>query len=173
MLSAQAYLKLLLGVAVGLLFCWVALTGRIGSLLGAILVPAYMVAGTPGQASSNYGTSLGGASTPPPAGADTSTLAQRQAYVFQIFGSYAKAALIIAGCESSMNPRAYNPVSVGGSHAEGMFQILVPSTWNTTAEAGNNPYDYQANTRAAWEIFKRDGYVWGKSWACSSKTGLT
>ncbi len=82
-----------------------------------------------------------------------------------VFGSYSDAAIAVARCESSLNPSAVNPTPIGGSHATGLFQILYPSTWNTTSQAGNSPYDAQANTDAAYQIFKRDGYSW-REWSC-------
>ena len=82
-----------------------------------------------------------------------------------VFGSYSDAAIAVASCESSLNPSAVNPTSIGGSHAEGLFQILYPSTWGTTAQAGNSPYDAQSNAQAAYEIFQRDGYSW-REWSC-------
>ncbi|HEU5200799.1 MAG TPA: transglycosylase SLT domain-containing protein [Ktedonobacterales bacterium] len=82
-----------------------------------------------------------------------------------VFGSYSDAAIAVARCESSLNPSATNPTSIGGSHAAGLFQILYPSTWNTTSQAGNSPYDAQSNTQAAYEIFQRDGYNWHE-WSC-------
>jgi hypothetical protein len=98
--------------------------------------------------------------TPPPAssGSVTSTI---QA----VFGPYSNAAIAVATCESSLNPSAVNPTSIGGSHASGLFQILYPSTWDTTAQRANSPYDARANTLAAYEIFKRDGYSW-REWSC-------
>jgi hypothetical protein len=82
-----------------------------------------------------------------------------------VFGQYANGALNIARCESGFNPGATNPYPVGNSHAEGVFQILYPSTWNTTSYAAQNPYNYDANIHAAWEIFSRDGYSW-REWQC-------
>ena len=82
-----------------------------------------------------------------------------------VFGSYSNAAITVARCESSLNTSAINPTSIGGSHAEGLFQILYPSTWGTTSQAGNSPYDAQSNTLAAYEIFQRDGYSW-REWSC-------
>ncbi len=82
-----------------------------------------------------------------------------------VFGSYADAAIAVARCESGLNPSAVNPTSIGGSHATGLFQILYPSTWRTTSQANNSPYDATANTKAAYEIFKRDGYNWHE-WVC-------
>lgn len=85
--------------------------------------------------------------------------------IYQVFGSYAPAAIRVARCESGLNPRAYNPVSVGGSHAEGVFQILFPSTWRGTSQAAQWPYNARANILAAHEIFARDGHSW-REWAC-------
>ncbi len=83
----------------------------------------------------------------------------------QVFGPYAPTALQIAQCESGLNPGAYNPVSIGGSHAAGVFQILYPSTWAGTSEAAASPYDAMSNILAAHEIFVRDGYSW-REWTC-------
>jgi len=100
----------------------------------------------------------------PQAQADQS-LQSVQAIINQVFGPYGPAAIRVATCESGLNPNAYNPVSVAGSHAEGLFQILVPSTWRTTSQANRSPYDAWANTLAAHEIFVRDGYSW-REWGC-------
>ena len=89
------------------------------------------------------------------------------AMIEQIFGPYAQGALQVAKCESGYNPNAYNPISIGGSHAEGVFQILYPSTWMGTSEAASSPYNASANIRAAHEIFVRDGYSW-RQWSCAA-----
>ena len=83
----------------------------------------------------------------------------------QVFGSYAAGAIHVAACESGLNPGASNPISIGGSHAAGVFQILYPSTWAGTSEAANSPYDAWSNIVAAHEIFVRDGYSWHE-WTC-------
>ncbi len=83
----------------------------------------------------------------------------------QVFGPYAGAAQHVAMCESSLNPGATNSEPIGGSHAAGVFQILYPSTWSTTSQAANSPYDAYANIVAAHEIFVRDGYSW-REWVC-------
>jgi hypothetical protein len=88
------------------------------------------------------------------------------AMISQIFGPYASGALNVAKCESGLNPNSYNPTSIGGSHAEGVFQILYPSTWMGTSQASRSPYDAQANILAAHEIFVRDGYSW-REWSCA------
>ena len=85
----------------------------------------------------------------------------------QVFGPYAPGALQVARCESGLNPGAYNPTSIGGSHASGVFQILYPSTWVTTSEAGSSPFNAQANIQAAHQIFVRDGYNWHE-WSCAA-----
>lgn len=85
----------------------------------------------------------------------------------QVFGPYAPGALQVARCESGLNPGAYNPTSIGGSHAEGVFQILYPSTWMGTSEAGSSPYNAWANIVAAHQIFVRDGYSW-REWSCAA-----
>lgn len=85
--------------------------------------------------------------------------------IYQIFGANAPAAMRVARCESSLNPHAYNPTPVGNSHAEGVFQILYPSTWYGTSQAGQSPYNARANIMAAHQIFARDEYSW-REWAC-------
>ena len=89
------------------------------------------------------------------------------AMINQVFGSYATGALNVARCESGFNPLAYNPISNGGSHAEGVFQILYPSTWRGTSEASSSPYSAMANILAAHQIFVRDGYSW-REWSCAA-----
>ncbi|HEY7982636.1 MAG TPA: hypothetical protein VID73_00625, partial [Ktedonobacterales bacterium] len=110
--------------------------------------------------------------TPPPAPpssfANIPASPGQQAIINEIqavFGQYANGALNIARCESGFVAGATNPYPVGNSHAEGVFQILYPSTWNTTSFAAQNPYNYDANIHAAWEIFSRDGYSW-REWEC-------
>ena len=89
------------------------------------------------------------------------------AMINQVFGSYASGALNVARCESGFNPLAYNPISIGGNHAEGVFQILYPSTWSGTSEASSSPYSAMANILAAHQIFARDGYSW-REWSCAA-----
>lgn len=96
----------------------------------------------------------------PPSGAVQNMIAQ-------VFGLYAASALTVAKCESGYNPNAYNPTPVGNSHAEGVFQILYPSTWNSTSYAASSPYNAQANILAAHQIFTRDGNNWHE-WACAA-----
>jgi LysM repeat protein len=83
----------------------------------------------------------------------------------QVFGPYASGALHVASCESGLNPDATNPISIGGSHAAGVFQILYPSTWDGTSEAASSPYNAMSNILAAHDIFVRDGYSW-REWVC-------
>jgi hypothetical protein len=88
-----------------------------------------------------------------------------QSIIQDVFGPDAPAAMNIAWCESTNNPNAINSTAIGNSHAKGLFQILYPSTWYTTSQAGNSPFDARANTLAAYEIFIRDGHSW-REWAC-------
>ena len=90
-----------------------------------------------------------------------------RAIINEVFGADAPAAQNIAMCESTLNPSAVNSTPIGGSHAQGLFQILYPSTWSTTSQAGNSPFDARANALAAHEIFIRDGHSW-REWACHS-----
>jgi LysM repeat protein len=80
--------------------------------------------------------------------------------IYQVFGPYGAQALSVAECESSLNPNATN----SSSGAAGLFQFL-PSTWATTSQAGNSPYNALANIRAAYEVFARDGFTW-REWSC-------
>lgn len=100
----------------------------------------------------------------PPAGANPGQQAVINEIV-AVFGSYAQGALNVARCESGYDPNAYNGYAIGGSHAEGVFQILYPSTWSGTSYAAQSPYNYVANIQAAHQIFTRDGYSW-REWAC-------
>jgi len=88
-----------------------------------------------------------------------------ESIIQEVFGPDAPAAMNIAWCESTNDSDAVNSTAIGDSHAEGLFQILYPSTWYTTSQAGNSPFDATANTIAAHEIFVRDGYSW-REWAC-------
>ncbi len=92
--------------------------------------------------------------------ADSST-----SIINEVFGPDAPSAQRIAMCESTLNPNAVNSTPIGGSHAEGLFQILYPSTWSTTSQAGASPFNARANAIAAHEIFVRDGHSW-REWAC-------
>jgi hypothetical protein len=82
-----------------------------------------------------------------------------------VFGPYSAGALAVAHCESGYDPNAWNPITILGSHAEGVFQILYPSTWDNTAYAGYSPYNAWANIHAAHDIFARDGNTW-REWEC-------
>jgi hypothetical protein len=85
--------------------------------------------------------------------------------IISVFGAYSQGALNVARCESGYDPGARNPYAVGNSHAEGVFQILYPSTWDTTSYASDSPYDANDNIHAAHQIFARDGDSW-REWAC-------
>jgi hypothetical protein len=85
----------------------------------------------------------------------------------QVFGPYAGSAMRIAQCESGLNPGATNLHAVGNSHAAGVFQILYPSTWDTTPYANASPYDAWSNINAAHAIFVRDSYSW-REWQCQA-----
>lgn len=85
--------------------------------------------------------------------------------IYQVFGAYGSAAVRVANCESSLNPNAYNYITIGNSHAAGLFQVLYPSTWYTTSQGSTSPYNAYTNAVAAHEIFVRDGYSW-REWVC-------
>ena len=159
--------RLVLMTLLGLLFIQIGMSGKLGSIFGAIIDPANMVEGVSGGAG---GFAAGGTAAPPQDTAISSTAAI-SLMISSVFGPYSGQALKIAQCESGLNPNAVNQTSVNGSNAMGVFQILYPSTWNSTSQAGNNPKDAMSNIKAAYEIFKRDGYSW-REWACASKVGL-
>jgi len=100
--------------------------------------------------------------TPTVNSADRATII---AEITTVFGPYATDALKVAACESGYNAFAYNPTPVGSSHAEGVFQILYPSTWNTTPYRHASPYNALTNIQAAYFIFQHDGYSW-REWEC-------
>ncbi len=83
----------------------------------------------------------------------------------KVFGPYTAEAIHVARCESGLNARAHNHVSVRGSHSAGVFQILYPGTWRGTSQARRSPYDAWTNILAAHEIFVRDGHSW-REWVC-------
>jgi hypothetical protein len=70
------------------------------------------------------------------------------AKIQQVFGSYSDQAMRIVACESQFDTNNYNPISILGSHAEGIFQILYPSTWNGTPYRNYSPYDWNYNIPA-------------------------
>ncbi len=95
----------------------------------------------------------------------SSNTASPTSTIHDVFGADASAAMHVATCESSLNPNAVNQISISGSHAEGLFQILYPSTWQGTSQAPMSPFDARANAIAAHDIFVRDGHSW-KEWSC-------
>ena len=127
--------------------------------LGKIILVVALSATIFGITSKAQFTQKAHAETTSPSASDVQNVIQN------VFGPDAPAAMNIAWCESSDNPNAVNSTAIGNSHAEGLFQILYPSTWYTTSQAGNSPFDITANTIAAHEIFVRDGYSW-REWAC-------
>ncbi len=128
---------------------------------GATTAPS-QVTTTPTSTTSSPVPSTTSYTPPVSAPAGSSSVASM---INEVFGPYAPTALQIATCESGLNPGAYNPISIGGSHATGVFQILYPSTWVGTSEAAASPYDAMSNILAAHEIFVRDGYSW-REWTC-------
>ncbi|MDE3230306.1 MAG: hypothetical protein KGO05_10525 [Chloroflexota bacterium] len=100
----------------------------------------------------------------PPSGANPGQQAVINNIV-AVFGGYSAGALAVSKCESGYDPNAWNSYPILGSHASGVFQILYPSTWNSTSYASYSPFNADANIRAAYQIFKRDGYSW-REWQC-------
>lgn len=143
---------------VGFLFLEIGLTGRLGSILASCIDPANMEAKNDTSNASNTTSS-------------PSIKTSVQTSIASVFGPYAAAATQIANAESGFNPNAVNPISIQGSNATGIFQILYPGTWNTTSYASGNPKDAVTNIKAAYEIFKRDGNSW-REWATAPGLGL-
>jgi hypothetical protein len=86
--------------------------------------------------------------------------------IVAVFGpNYAQGALGVSKCESGYDPNAWNSYPILGSHASGVFQILYPSTWNTTSYHNQSPFNASANIHAAYQIFHRDGNSW-REWQC-------
>lgn len=100
----------------------------------------------------------------PPAGANPGQQTVINEIV-AVFGPYAQGALAVSKCESGYDPNAWNSYPILNSHASGVFQILYPSTWNTTSYASQSPFNASANIHAAYQIFSRDGYSW-REWQC-------
>jgi len=147
---------------IGFLLIVAGIRGNLGAMLASIIAPDNL-----------YDTSdnSGSFNAPSPTAQTNYSNTDVNKEIDRVFGPYSGVAKSIAMAESSMNPQAYNSISVDGSHAEGLFQILYPSTWNTTKQAKNNPYDVKANVAAAYEIFQRDGYSW-REWATAPSLGL-
>ncbi len=79
------------------------------------------------------------------------------------YGQSPEAMLAVARCESNLNPRAVNPISIGaaGNNASGLFQFL-PSTWRTTPYASHDIFDPWASANAAgwmWSVGRRGEWV--------------
>lgn len=165
--------KLAAMLATGFFLIFIGLTGKLGSLLGAVIDPANMQEESSSENASASGstTGTGTASDFPDYNRQVANTAAMGLIIASVFGAYGSQAAQIATCESGLNPNAVNPQAVSGSHATGLFQILYPSTWQSTSYASQNPKDPTINAKAAYEIFKRDGYSW-REWACAQKVGL-
>lgn len=124
---AGRYLKTLLGLALGVLFIWLGVTGRLGSLLGAIITPGYMAEGTPDGvpgvhgASGDFGTSTSGGKL------TDVQIAQAAKTAGILSPNLLTVATAIAIAESQGNPQAHNPGN-GTTDIEdsyGLWQINV------------------------------------------------
>jgi outer membrane biosynthesis protein TonB len=95
---------------------------------------------------------------PPPSSGDPASI------IREIFGSHAEAALVIARCESSLNPGATNPAGyyglfqIGSGHAP-RFEAVTGTSWQS------GRYDARANTTYAKWLFDGDGQTW-RQWGC-------
>jgi hypothetical protein len=128
--NAQTYLKFLLGIGIGVLFIWLGVTGRLGSLLGAIITPGYMIEGTPpspdGSTSGNVNTS---AEKIVPSSGKLTDVQIAQYAVTAGLATYTSIAtsVAIAIAESQGNVSAHNPGN-GTTDIEdsyGLWQINV------------------------------------------------
>ena len=143
---------------------WNSVKQLSGSLVGkvgiALILGVLFLGGSLGVSTSQaHAQVLTSASASAPNSADIPSM------INQVFGAYGPQAVRVATCESSLNPNVTNSESIGNSRAAGLFQILYPSTWYGTSQAGSSPYDAHANIVAAHDIFVRDGYSW-REWVC-------
>ncbi len=82
----------------------------------------------------------------------------------EIFGPHANDALVIASCESGLNPGATNPAGyyglfqIGTGHAS-QFEAVTGTSWSS------GRYDARANTTYAKWLFDRSGQTWSQ-WGC-------
>src|SRR5690348_13452121 len=103
-------------VVIGFLAIEIGVTGKLGSLFGAIIDPANMQTGvTSGTNSTATGSTLSAFN------GSTTNATEITSMITAVFGPYASQAIKIANCESGLNTNAVNTTSVGGSYATGVF----------------------------------------------------
>ena len=132
---------------IGFLMIMIGVTGKLGSLLGAVIDPANMVDSQP-PGSGSAGGSTGGEGKPAASG--TLTPAQIGVYARQVgfSGQSLVIAIAIALAESGGSVGAINTANSNGTTDRGLWQInSVHSQYNAT-----KLFDPAYNARAAWEI---------------------
>ncbi len=123
--NPESYIRILLGAMVGVLFVWVGVTGRLGSILGAMITPDFMIAGQETfGASQSPGGSTPNPTIPPGGKANIDQIAQF-AYNAGIHTQNPLAiATAIALAESGGNVTAYNGGNPPGAESScGLWQI--------------------------------------------------
>lgn len=87
-----------------------------------------------------------------------------EAYVRQVFGGHATKAIIIAKCESGLNPNAVNwdDSKITGMPSQGIFQINAP--YNEML------FNWKYNVDVAYkDFFLKRGF---QPWSCAKITGV-
>jgi Lysozyme like domain len=159
--NAQAYLKFLLGVSLGCLFIWIGVTGRLGSLLGAMLTPGNMTEGLPSNgASGNFGVNSSAQNIVPSSGKLTDVQIAQYAVTAGLATYISIAtAVAVAIAESQGNVQAHNPGN-GTTDIEdsyGLWQINILAHRQYT---GTQMYDPSQNA-AAMVAISSNGVNWG------------
>ena len=128
MMNPGQYGKMMLLLAIGALLIWIGLSGRPGSLLGALITPDYMAAGTP-PAPQGAGSAPGG-SAPQSGGPfnSGSTLSDLQIATFAYNAgvtSFSALSIAVAICLAESGGLVGNTNPKGSlSGALGLWQIL-------------------------------------------------
>lgn len=122
----QRYITYLVAIVIAVLCIWIAVTGRLGSLLGAFIAPGFMLQGTPpgqgGTETSDPNVVLINSSTP-------LTMMQIGAFAYNagvISQSALATAIAIAMAESGGKLTAHNPGSATDREdSYGLWQINI------------------------------------------------
>lgn len=134
---------------IGFLMIMIGVTGKLGSLLGAVIDPANMVDIQPGETGATTGGSQSGEGPGPTSG--TLTPAQIGFYARQVgfSGRSLVIAIAIALAESGGSVGAINTANSNGTTDRGLWQInSVHRQYNPQRLLTDPTY----NAKAAWEI---------------------
>lgn len=167
--AATRYLKILLGIAFGALFIWLGVTGRLGSLLGAIITPEYMSEGIPPNADGTPGSTSGSVNNSakniaPSTGTLTDVQIAQYAVTAGLVSSRSAiaTAVAIAIAESQGNTQAHNPGN-GTTDIEdsyGLWQINVLAHPNYDKKRLYDP-SYNAAAMVAISTTGQNWNPWG------------